>query len=164
MSTLYMWEHKGQEKRMNLLRENSSSPDSQASVLSARSPNSRAIRIKQVSIKEERSYSSVASGTSPGNISWVVLGEGNKGTEAGLWVSLKRVNLDKVPTMAQGSIWNPGKKWAVLSSSWSGNWVGLIPPRIWIPDLQPKLLKSKILMWILSWSPRNLPSSSPSDW
>ena len=164
MSPFYMWEHKGQEKWMNLLKEKSSSPDSQASVLSAGSPNSRAIRIKQVSKKEERSYGSVALGTSPGNRSWVVLGEGSKGTEAGLWVSLQRVNPDKVPTMAQGSIWNPGKMWAFLSSSWSGNWVGLIPPSIWIPDLHPKLLKLKIMTWILSWSPRNLPSSRPCDW
>ena len=52
---------------MNLLKEKSSSPDSQASVLSAGSPNSRVIRIKQVSKKEERSYGSVALGTSPGN-------------------------------------------------------------------------------------------------
>lgn len=164
MSTFYMWEHKGQEKWMNLLKEKSSSSDSQASVLSSRSPKSRAISIKQVSKKERRSYSSIALGTSSGNRSWVVLGEGNKGTEAGSWVSLQRVNLNKVPTMAQGSIWNPGKMWAVLSSSWSGNWVGLIPPRIWIPDLQPKLLKSKIMTWILSWSPRNLLSSRHSDW
>ena len=52
---------------MNLPREKLSSPESQASVLSAGSPNSRAIRIKQVRRKEEWSYSPVALGISPGN-------------------------------------------------------------------------------------------------
>lgn len=164
MSPFYMWAHKDQEKQMNLLREKLSSPESQASVLSAGSPNSRAIRIKQVRRKEEWSYSPVALGISPGNRSWVVLGEGNKGTEACWWVSLPRTNLDKLPTMAQRSIWHPGKMWALLSSSWSGNWVGLIPPVTWIPDLQPKLLTSRIVACILSSSPRNVPNSRPPDW